>query len=232
VSSLLRGSFEYQGQKCSAASRAYIPKSLWKEVKESLVAQTEEMKMGDVEDFTNFMGAVIDKSAYTRIKGYIDEAKADPKAEVIAGGQCDDSEGYFIRPTIIEAKDPSIRCMREEIFGPVLTIYVYDDNDLDGALKLCDEGSAYALTGAIFAKDRTVIKKMSDRLENAAGNFYINDKPTGAVVGQQPFGGARASGTNDKAGSKLNLIRWSSMRTMKENFLPVPSYKYPFMDEK
>jgi 1-pyrroline-5-carboxylate dehydrogenase len=231
VVALVRGAFEYQGQKCSAASRAYIPKSLWPKVKEKLVAMTEELKMGDVEDFTNFVGAVIDERSFNRIKSYIDHAKADSSCKVIAGGQCDSSKGFFIRPTIIETTDPKSKTMVEEIFGPVLTVYAYDDKDLDAALSLCDTATPYALTGAIFAKDRHVISRLSLALENAAGNFYINDKPTGAVVGQQPFGGARASGTNDKAGSVYNLLRWVNHRTIKENFLPIVDYRYPFMAE-
>jgi 1-pyrroline-5-carboxylate dehydrogenase len=231
VVALVRGAFEYQGQKCSAASRAYIPKSIWPKVKERLVAMTEELKMGDVEDFTNFVGAVIDERSFNRIKSYIDNAKADSSCKVIAGGQCDSSRGFFIRPTIIETTDPKSKTMVEEIFGPVLTVYAYDDKDLDTALSLCDTATPYALTGAIFAKDRHVISRLSLALENAAGNFYINDKPTGAVVGQQPFGGARASGTNDKAGSVYNLLRWVNHRTIKENFLPIVDYRYPFMAE-
>jgi 1-pyrroline-5-carboxylate dehydrogenase len=187
--------------------------------------------MGDVEDFTNFVGAVIDERSFNRIKSYIDNAKADSSCKVIAGGQCDSSRGFFIRPTIIETTDPKSKTMVEEIFGPVLTVYAYDDKDLDTALSLCDTATPYALTGAIFAKDRHVISRLSLALENAAGNFYINDKPTGAVVGQQPFGGARASGTNDKAGSVYNLLRWVNHRTIKENFLPIVDYRYPFMAE-
>jgi 1-pyrroline-5-carboxylate dehydrogenase len=228
---LVRGAFEFQGQKCSAASRAFIPKSLWPKLKEMLVAQTNELKMGDPEDFTNFMGAVIDRKAFDRIKAYIDHAKQDPSCEIIAGGECDDKLAYFIRPTIIVTTNPKYRSMVEEIFGPVLTIYVYNDHELDQAVQLCDTSSPYALTGAIFAQDRYAIAKLSTQLENAAGNFYINDKPTGAVVGQQPFGGGRASGTNDKAGSKLNLVRWMSLRTMKETFVPPTSYRYPHMSE-
>jgi len=231
VVALVRGAFEYQGQKCSAASRAYIPKSIWPKVKEKLVGMTEELKMGDVEDFTNFVGAVIDERSFNKIKSYIDNAKADSSCKVIAGGQCDSSKGFFIRPTIIETTDPKSKTMVEEIFGPVLTVYAYDDKDLDAALTLCDTATPYALTGAIFAKDRHTISKLSTALENAAGNFYINDKPTGAVVGQQPFGGARASGTNDKAGSVYNLLRWVNHRTIKENFLPIVDYRYPFMAE-
>lgn len=231
VVALVRGAFEYQGQKCSAASRAYIPKSIWPQVKEQVVAMTNQLKMGDVEDFTNFVGAVIDERAFDRITGYIKEAESASGASIIAGGEYDKSKGYFIRPTIIEATDPNFRSMKEEIFGPVLTIHPYDDDAIDEALTHCDESTSYALTGAIFAKDRQVISQLSHRLSRAAGNFYINDKPTGAVVGQQPFGGARASGTNDKAGSVYNLLRWVSHRTMKENFMPITDYRYPFMQE-
>jgi 1-pyrroline-5-carboxylate dehydrogenase len=229
VTAMVRGAFEYQGQKCSAASRAYVPKSLWPKVKEKLVADVQGLKMGDPENFTNFMGAVIDKRAFDSIKAYVDHAKSDPNAEIIAGGECDDKTGYFIRPTVILAKDPKFKTMCEEIFGPVLTVYVYDDAKLDETVALCESTSPYALTGAIFAQDRTVIRKLTDALVNAAGNFYINDKPTGAVVGQQPFGGARASGTNDKAGSYINLLRWVSPRTIKETFEPPKSYRYPFL---
>lgn len=231
VTALVRGSFEYQGQKCSAASRAYIPKSIWPAVKEKLVATTEELKMGDVEDFTNFVSAVIDERSFQKIKAYIDGARVSRTCKIIAGGQCDNSKGFFIRPTVIETTDPKAKTMVEEIFGPVLTVYVYEDKDFELALKFCDESTPYALTGAIFAKDRRVLNHMSDALVNAAGNFYINDKPTGAVVGQQPFGGGRASGTNDKAGSMYNLLRWVSHRTIKENLLAITDYKYPFMAE-
>ncbi len=231
VVALVRGSFEYQGQKCSAASRAYVPKSIWPKVKEKLVAMTEELKMGDVEDFTNFVSAVIDERSFKKIKDYIDHAKADNNCKVIAGGQCDSSRGFFIRPTVIETTNAKSKTMVEEIFGPVLTVFVYEDHNFEATLKICDESTPYALTGAIFAKDRHTIHQMSAALENAAGNFYINDKPTGAVVGQQPFGGARASGTNDKAGSVYNLLRWVNHRTMKENFLPIVDYHYPFMAE-
>jgi 1-pyrroline-5-carboxylate dehydrogenase len=228
---MVRGAFEYQGQKCSAASRAYVPKSLWPKVKEKLVADVQGLKMGDPETFTNFMGAVIDKRAFDRIKGYIDGAKPDPSVEIIAGGECDDKTGYFVRPTVIVAKDPKYKTMCEEIFGPVLTVHVYEDAKFEETLALCDSTSPYALTGAVFARERGVIRKMTDALANAAGNFYVNDKPTGAVVGQQPFGGARASGTNDKAGSKLNLVRWMSLRTIKETFQPPVDHRYPHMGE-
>ena len=232
VTAIVRGAFEYQGQKCSAASRVFVPQSLWGVVKRALVDQVNSLKMGDVCDFRNFVGAVIDERAFDRIKSYIDAAKAPGSdASVIAGGECDKSKGYFIRPTVIETKNPHFKSFCEEIFGPVLTVYAYADKDLDAALDLCDTGSPYALTGAIFAKDRGVIDKLARRLEYAAGNFYVNDKPTGAVVGQQPFGGARASGTNDKAGSLLNLVRWTSALAIKENFLPITDYRYPFMTE-
>ena len=228
---LVRGAFEYQGQKCSAASRAFIPKSLWKRLKEPLVETTNGLRMGSPEDFTNFMAAVIDARSFQRITGYIADARKSPVASVIAGGEYDDKKGYFIRPTIIEVSDPHYVTMREELFGPVLTIYPYDDEKLDEALELCDKGTSYALTGAIYASHRQVIHDLTARLEHAAGNFYINDKPTGAVVGQQPFGGSRASGTNDKAGSMLNLLRWTSQRTIKENFATVTDHRYPFMSE-
>ncbi len=231
VVATLRGAFEYQGQKCSAASRMYIPKSLWKEFKEKYVAEVGKIKMGDVEDFTNFMGAVIDKGAFKTITEYIKYAKASNEAEIITGGNFDDSKGYFIEPTTIVTTNPKFKTMEEEIFGPVMTMYVYDDNKLDETLTLCDETSPYALTGAIFAQDRKAIVMMSNRLRNAAGNFYINDKPTGAVVGQQPFGGGRASGTNDKAGSAMNLMRWMTARTIKETFDPPKDWRYPFMSE-
>ena len=226
IAALIRGAFEYQGQKCSAASRAYIAQSVWDAIKDELVDETNGLTMGDVSDFRYFMGAVIDKSAFKRITGYIDRANASDKAEVIAGGDYDDSEGYFVRPTIILTTDPNYESMEEEIFGPVLTVYVYPDNGYDDVLDLCDRTSPYALTGAVFARDRAAILKASDRLLHAAGNFYINDKPTGAVVGRQPFGGGRASGTNDKAGSLLNLLRWISPRTIKENLRPPLEHVY------
>lgn len=231
VVAALRGAFEYQGQKCSAASRMYVPKSIWKDFREKFVAEVGKIKMGDVEDFTNFMGAVIDKGAFETITGYIKYAKSSNEAEIITGGNFDNSKGYFIEPTTIVTTNPKFKTMQEEIFGPVLTIYVYDDNKLDETLTLCDETSPYGLTGAIFAQDRKAIVKMSDALRNAAGNFYINDKPTGAVVGQQPFGGGRASGTNDKAGSAMNLMRWMTARTIKETFDPPKDWRYPFMSE-
>jgi 1-pyrroline-5-carboxylate dehydrogenase len=226
---ILRGGFEFQGQKCSAVSRVYIPRSMWSEVRDRLVSAIEEIAMGDIQDFRNFMGAVIDRRAFENISGYIDRARRD--ATIVAGGQCDDSHGFFIRPTLIETVDPSYRTLREEIFGPVVTAYVYDDDAWSETLKLVDQTSPYALTGAVFARDRNAIREAASVLRHAAGNFYINDKPTGAVVGQQPFGGGRASGTNDKAGSRLNLLRWVSARTIKENFSPSGDYRYPHMDE-
>ncbi len=232
ATAIVRGGFEYQGQKCSAASRAYIPESLWAEMKDGLVEETNGISMGDVSDFSNFMGAVIDRSSYDKIKGYIDRARESADAEIVAGGECDDSEGYFIRPTLILAKTSDYESMCDEIFGPVLTVYVYPDSDWSKTLKLVDSTSPYALTGAVFADDRRAVREAMDALRNAAGNFYINDKPTGAVVGQQPFGGARASGTNDKAGSALNLLRWVSARTIKETFVPPTDYRYPFMGGK
>ncbi len=232
VTATVRGAFEYQGQKCSAASRAYIPQSLWPEYKERLLADIAGIKMGDVCDFTNFMNAVIDAAAFKSISGYIDHAKNDPDSEIIAGGGYDDSKGYFIEPTVVLAKQPHTKTMEEEIFGPVITIYVYPDAEFSETLKVCDSTSPYALTGAIFAQERKAILEASDALRHAAGNFYINDKPTGAVVGQQPFGGSRASGTNDKAGSATNLLRWISQRTIKENFIPPKDFRYPFLTEE
>ncbi|MDD2618466.1 MAG: L-glutamate gamma-semialdehyde dehydrogenase [Bacteroidales bacterium] len=224
---LLRGAFEYQGQKCSAASRAYIPASLWKEVRERLGKELASVKMGPPEDFSNFINAVIDEASFDKLKGFIDRARQDSDAEVIFGGNCDKSLGYFIEPTVILAKKPDYITMVEELFGPVLTIYVYKDEELDETLDLLDRSSIYGLTGAIFSQDRYNIEKMTKKLVNAAGNFYINDKPTGAVVGQQPFGGARGSGTNDKAGSIFNFLRWTSIRTIKETFVSPTNYMYP-----
>ncbi len=226
---VVRGGYEFQGQKCSAASRIYIPLSLWAGVRDRIVAMIDEIKMGDVQDFRNFMGAVIDRRSFDKISGYIDRARKD--ATIVAGGTCDASSGFFVRPTLIQTDDPNYRSLCEEIFGPVVTAYVYDDGKWVETLKLVDATSPYALTGAVFAQDRGAVREARAALRNAAGNFYINDKPTGAVVGQQPFGGARASGTNDKAGSKLNLIRWVSARTVKENFNPPRDYRYPFMEE-
>ncbi|MEZ5004007.1 MAG: L-glutamate gamma-semialdehyde dehydrogenase [Chitinophagales bacterium] len=226
---IVRGAFEYQGQKCSAASRAYIPKSLWKDVKQNVLEDLAEIKMGTVEDFGNFVNAVISETAFDKITGYIEQAKKDEGATIISGGKFDKSEGYFIEPTIIQVQDPKYRTMCEEIFGPVLTVYVYEDDLYEDILHIADSTSPYALTGAIFSQDRGAIQQALNILENAAGNFYINDKPTGAVVGQQPFGGGRGSGTNDKAGAKQNLLRWISCRTIKETFVPPTDYKYPFL---
>jgi 1-pyrroline-5-carboxylate dehydrogenase len=227
---IARGAFEYQGQKCSAASRAYLPRSLWDRIRDETVAMIEEIQVGDVRDFRNFMGAVIDKRAFGKISEYIAEAKRS--ARVVTGGSCRDGDGYFISPTLVETEDPSHRLMREEIFGPVISVYVYEDERWEETLRTVDATSPYALTGAVFSRERRAIKEASLALRNAAGNFYINDKPTGAVVGQQPFGGARASGTNDKAGSKLNLVRWVSPRAIKETFAPPTDYRYPFMGEE
>lgn len=226
---IIRGAFEYQGQKCSAASRGYIPKSLWAEIKSLLIEMCADIKTGDVRDFKNFMNAVIDENSFNTIMEYIDFAKKSNEATIVAGGKGDKSKGFFIEPTIIETSNPHFKTMEEEIFGPVMTIYIYDDKNYEETLTLCDETSPYALTGAIFSTDRVAASKACDRLKFAAGNFYINDKPTGAMVGLQPFGGARASGTNDKAGGNLNLLRWTSPRTIKETFAPATNYKYPFM---
>ena len=230
ATALVRGAFEFQGQKCSAASRAYIPQNIWKEVKETMVEMLDEIKMGSPEVFGNFVNAVIDEKSFDKIANYIDAAKKDATVKVIAGGNYDKSEGYFIEPTVLKVEDPKYVTMCEEIFGPVLTIYVYPADDFEDILTLTDQTSPYALTGSIFAHDRTAVELATKKLKNAAGNFYINDKPTGAVVGQQPFGGARASGTNDKAGSYLNLLRWVSPRTIKETFNPPTDYKYPFLE--
>ena len=232
VVAAIRGAFEYQGQKCSAASRMYIPKSRWQEFKEKYVAEVNKIKMGNPEDFTNFMSAVIDKGAFTTIKAYIDFAKESKEAEIITGGKCDDSKGFFIEPTTIVTTNPRFKTMEEEIFGPVFTIFVYEDDKFDETLDLCDTTSPYALTGAIWSQDRNVLVKMANKLRNAAGNFYINDKPTAAVVGQQPFGGGRSSGTNDKAGSAMNIMRWMTARSIKETFVPPKDWRYPFMNEK
>ena len=228
---MVRGAFEYQGQKCSAASRCYIPKKIWKDIKDSYVEDVNSIKMGDVEDFTNFMNAVIDEASFNNIASYIEYAKKAPDAEIITGGGYDKSKGYFVEPTTILTTNPHFKSMEEEIFGPVLTIYVYDESWED-VCKLVDSTSPYALTGAIFADDEEALRKGKDLLKHSAGNFYINDKPTGAVVGQQPFGGSRASGTNDKAGAPANLLRWTSQRTVKQTFDPPTDYKYPFMEEK
>jgi 1-pyrroline-5-carboxylate dehydrogenase len=229
ATALSRGAFEFQGQKCSAASRAYLPKSKWSEIEAFLKEDIASFKMGTTRDFGNFINAVIDERSFDKIKSYIDFAKDSDEAKILIGGGCDKSVGYFIEPTVILTSNPKFKSMREEIFGPVLTIYVYEDEKMDETLELCDKGSEYALTGAIFAQDRYMINHMMDALRFAAGNFYINDKPTGAVVGQQPFGGGRASGTNDKAGSALNLYRWLSPRTVKETFVPPTDYRYPFL---
>ncbi len=231
VTALVRGAFEYQGQKCSAASRAYIPKSMWVEVEAELKKEVARIKVGPPTDFTNFFGAVIDQAAFHSIVQFIEYAKASDQAEIIAGGGYDDSVGYFIEPTVILAKEPHFKTMVEEIFGPVLTLYVYEDNKYTETLELCDSSSMYGLTGAIFSRDRRAASEAIAKLEHAAGNFYINDKPTGAVVGQQPFGGGRGSGTNDKAGSQANLMRWVSTRTVKETFVPSEKFDYPFMAE-
>lgn len=227
-----RGAFEYQGQKCSAASRVYVPSNLWDDVKKYLLEDLKSMKMGPTEDFGNFINAVIDEKAFTTITGYIEKARQNPLNEIIAGGKYDKSKGYFIEPTVIESKDPSSLTMCEEIFGPVLTVYVYHSENFEQTLELVDSTSPYALTGSIMAKDRYAIELATKKLTHAAGNFYINDKPTGAVVGQQPFGGARGSGTNDKAGAKVNLLRWVSMRTIKETFVTPVDYRYPFLDKE
>ena len=229
VTALIRGAFEYQGQKCSAASRAYIPESLWYKLKGKLIREIEAIKIGDVEDFSNFMGAVIDKKSFDKIEKYIDYAHNSDEAEIIIGGHCDDTIGYFIEPTIIVTKNPFFKTMTDEIFGPVLTVYVYEDDKFEETLRICNESTVYGLTGSIFSQDRKAIAHMENVLDFAAGNLYINDKPTGAVVGQQPFGGGRASGTNDKAGSKLNLLRWASPRVIKETFDAASSYRYSFM---
>jgi 1-pyrroline-5-carboxylate dehydrogenase len=232
VTALIRGAFEYQGQKCSAASRAYIPDSLWPAIKTRLLDELRTIKMGDVTDFSNFMGAIIDEAAFSSIVGYIEYAKKSGEAEIINGGGYDKSEGYFIEPTVVKVTNPKHKFMQEEIFGPVLTVYVYPEAEFAETLDLCDSTSPYGLTGCILADDRTAILKAMTALRHAAGNFYINDKPTGAMVSQQPFGGGRGSGTNDKAGSYMNLLRWTSARTIKENLNPPRNYRYPFLAEK
>lgn len=229
---LIRGSFEYQGQKCSASSRAYIPQSLWPQIRDLMLKDLATFTMGGPEDFSNFINAVIDEAAFEKLSGVIEKVKSENVAEIIAGGKCDKLKGYFIEPTVIITSDPEYFTMQEEFFGPILSVYVYEDNKYKEILEICDKTSIYGLTGAIFATDREAINLASKILVNSAGNFYINDKPTGAVVGQQPFGGSRGSGTNDKAGSVLNLLRWLSPRSIKENFVAPTSYKYPFMDEK
>ena len=229
ATALVRGAYEYQGQKCSAASRAYIPQSLWPDVKKRMLDQIATIRMGDVADFRNFMGAVIDGRSYAKLKGYLDQAKKDRGVTVLAGGECDDSQGWFVQPTLLQVKDPKYRTMCEELFGPVLTVYVYADKDWRATLGLVNSTSPYGLTGAVWARDRSALTEADEALRHSAGNYYINDKPTGAVVGQQPFGGSRASGTNDKAGSIMNLLRWVSARTIKETFVPPTDYRYPFM---
>ena len=229
---LLRGAFEYQGQKCSAVSRTYVPEGLWPEVRERLLAMVDDIEMGDPRDFRNFVTAVIDQQAFDDITGYIDHARRADGLEIVAGGGADDEEGWFIEPTVVRSDDPRSKLMREEIFGPVLTVHVYPDDEWEETLELADGTSPYGLTGSVFADDRTAVRQASARLRHAAGNFYVNDKPTGAVVGQQPFGGSRASGTNDKAGSPLNLMRWVTPRAIKETFEPPTDYRYPFMAEK
>ncbi len=228
---IILGAFEYQGQKCSAASRAYVPESLWNELRKRLIDEIGKIKMGDVRDFSNLMNAVIDQRSFDNIKQYIETAKASPDAEIVVGGNCDNRVGYFVEPTVIWAKSPRFTTMTEEIFGPVITIYVYPDNQLEDTLVECDTATRYGLTGAVFAQDRAAIVHLSKSLTHAAGNFYINDKPTGAVVGQQPFGGSRGSGTNDKAGSAVNLTRWISQRTIKETFVPRTQVAYPYMEK-
>jgi len=228
---LVRGAFEYQGQKCSAASRAYIPKSLWPALKESMTTDVKSFTIGGTEDFTNFFNAVIDEKSFDKLAKYIHRAKESNDAEIVVGGTYDKSKGYFIHPTIIEASKPDYETMVEELFGPVLTVYVYEDAKFEETLDIVDTTSIYALTGSIIAQDRYAINLATDKLRHAAGNFYVNDKCTGAVVGQQPFGGARGSGTNDKAGSMINLLRWVSPRTIKETFNPDTDYRYPFLEK-
>jgi 1-pyrroline-5-carboxylate dehydrogenase len=230
ATAIVRGAFEYQGQKCSAASRAYVPSNIWDDVKKYILQDLKSMKMGGTEDFSNFVNAVIDERAFDKITGYIEKARENSMNEIIAGGKYDKSKGYFIEPTVIETKDPSSITMCEEIFGPVMTIYVYHSENFEQTLELVDSTSPYALTGSIISRDRYAVEMATKKLVNAAGNFYINDKPTGAVVGQQPFGGARGSGTNDKAGAKMNLLRWVSARSIKETFVPPIDYRYPFLD--
>jgi 1-pyrroline-5-carboxylate dehydrogenase len=232
VTAFVRGGYEYQGQKCSAASRVYVPDTLWKKIKDRLVDTINSLSMGDVSDFRNFMGAVIDRNSFKKLSSYIEETKKSADAQIIAGGECDDAVGFFVRPTLIQAKRPDYRTMCEELFGPVLSLYVYPENEFTQILDVVDRTSPYGLTGAVFANDRRAIVQAEQRLRYSAGNFYINDKPTGAVVGQQPFGGARASGTNDKAGSMFNLIRWVSVRTIKETLVPPTDYRYPFLAEE
>jgi 1-pyrroline-5-carboxylate dehydrogenase len=231
ATAMVRGAFEYQGQKCSAASRCYVPSNLWDDIKKFVLEDLATIKMGGTEDFSNFINAVIDERSFNSITSYIEKARANPLSEIIAGGKYDKKKGYFIEPTVILTKDPSSITMCEEIFGPVLTVYIYHEENFEQTLELVDSTSPYALTGSVFAKDRYAIELATLKLRNSAGNFYINDKPTGAIVGQQPFGGARGSGTNDKAGAKVNLLRWVSMRTIKETFVPARDYRYPFLDQ-
>jgi len=232
ITAILRGGYEYQGQKCSAVSRVYIPDTLWKRIKDDLIGNINSISMGDVSDFRNFVGAVIDRPAFKKLTGYLDEVRRSSDAQIIAGGETDDSIGYFIRPTLIHARRPDYRTMCEELFGPVVTLYVYPEKEWESTLSIVDSSTPYALTGSVFSTDRTAIADAHRALRFAAGNFYVNDKPTGAVVGQQPFGGGRASGTNDKAGSMMNLLRWVSARTIKETFVPPTNYRYPFMAEE
>jgi 1-pyrroline-5-carboxylate dehydrogenase len=229
AAAIVRGSFEYQGQKCSASSRVYAPSNIWPELRERLQEEISSIRMGDVTDFSNFMGAVIDDKSFETQREAIEEARSSEAAEVVVGGGYDDSRGYFVEPTVIETSDPDFRLMRDELFGPVVTTYVYDEGRWDDTLDLIDKTAPYGLTGAVFSEDRAAVDDAQERLRYAAGNFYVNDKPTGAVVGQQPFGGSRASGTNDKAGSMWNLIRWVSPRSIKETFLPPHDYRYPFL---
>jgi 1-pyrroline-5-carboxylate dehydrogenase len=232
VVAAIRAAYEYQGQKCSAASRMYIPESIWDEFRDKFLDEVKDVKYGDVEDFSNFMGAVIDQKAFDNITSYIDYVENSDDGKILFGGSYDDSEGYFVEPTLVRAHDPHFKTMEEEIFGPVLTVYIYEDEAFEETLDLCDNTSPYGLTGAIFARDRHMIKKMSDHLNQAAGNFYINDKPTAAIVNQQPFGGARKSGTNDKAGSAANLMRWMSVRSVKETTVPAKDWTYPYMEQE
>jgi len=232
ATAIVRGGYEFQGQKCSAASRIYVPESIWRQIEEPLVETIRTLKVGDVSDFGNFMGAVIDRRSFDKIKGYIDHARGSDDHEIVAGGTYDDAVGYFVQPTLVRAHDPRSKLMTEEIFGPVVTVYVYKDDRVEEALDLCDDSSAYALTGAVFASDRYAVQHVAERLRFTAGNFYINDKPTGSIVGQQPFGGSRASGTNDKAGSAANLMRWASPRAVKETFVAPTDYRYPFLADE
>jgi len=232
ITAILRGGYEYQGQKCSAVSRVYIPDTLWKRIKDDLIGNINSISMGDVSDFRNFVGAVIDRASFNKLTGYLEEVRRSSDAQIIAGGETDDSIGYFIRPTLIQARRPDYRTMCEELFGPVVTLYVYPEKEWESTLSIVDSSTPYALTGSVFSTDRTAIADAHRALRFAAGNFYVNDKPTGAVVGQQPFGGGRASGTNDKAGSMMNLLRWVSARTIKETFVPPTNYRYPFMAEE